>query len=458
MRRRWILTAGLALALVLLTGCFSWSPEDCYDVPKPPADFQNLIRSIAQTKKELAAEYSTTVEDVPPSAGSNTSTVQQLDLDGDGEMETAVTFFRVVGAEYPIRIYFYSLQEDESYKVSHIVTGDGASVYSVHYVDLDGRVDHQGKKRQEIVVSWQMSADVYKLGIYALAELEATPLLLVTGYQSYQLLDLDQDGLTEVAVTRLDVEEQSNTVEVYGWDSKGLESVTQAPLSSGVTTVRRMRANYLADMTPALYILGDTADGVRTTDIVALRDGALVNLSLDQETRTTREQVTVYKDLATSDVNGDMILELAHPWGLPAYGENAVAWLIDWTRYNIQGEAQAVCTTYHNSADGWYLMIPENWRDRLTIYRNDSVSGQRTVVFALWQGEDREPIPFLSIYKFTGANRNVRAALSGRFTLAEDVSAGAIYSAFFYDGWDCGLDQNGLLENFQLIISSWTGD
>jgi len=457
MRRKWILTAALSLALTLLSGCFSWSPEDCYDVPKPPEDFQNLMDSVAQTKRELAAEYSATVEDVPPSAGSNTSTVQQLDLDGDGEMDTAVTFFRVVGAEHPIRIYFYTLQEDESYQVSHIVSGDGASVYAIHYVDLDGQTDSQGKKRQEIVVSWQMSADVYSLGVYALSGLEATP-LLITGYQGYQLLDLNQDGLSEVAVAHLDLEQQSNTVEVYSWNSKGLETVTQAPLSGGVTAVRRMKANYLAGMTPALYIAGDTADGVRTTDIVALRDGALVNLSLNQETWVSREQVTVYRDLATSDVNGDMILELAHPWELPAYGDNSAAWLIDWTQYDIQGEQEEMCTTYHNSADGWYLMIPEGWRERLTIYRNDSVSGQRTVVFALWMGEDREPAPFLSIYKLTGANRSSRAVLAGRFILAEDASAGAIYSAAFFDGWDCGLDQAGLLENFQLIISSWTGD
>lgn len=458
MRRILCLAALLLVLLVLPAGCAS--PEDCYAVPQPPEDYRNLMSTIAETKKMLASQNSTTVEDVPPSAGDNTSTVQLLDLDGDGELETAVTFFRVVGAEMPIRIYFYTLQSDESYKVSSVVKGDGASVYAVHYTDLDGHTDERtGKRMKEVVVSWQMGAGVYYLGAYSLSAPEAGTMAM-TDYQSYQLLDLDRDGLTELAVCRLDPEQQSGTVDVYSWNQAGLESVSQAPLSQGVTAVRSMKSNYLADMIPALYIAGDLADGSRVTDIVAFQEGALANLSLNLETWVSREQVSVlgYREVASSDVNSDNILELAHPVELPIYGSNSHFWLIDWTQYSISGEQKEVFTTYHNLTDGWYLIIPEAWRSRLTIYRNDSVSGQRTVVFALWQGEDREPEAFLSIYKLTGANRSARAASGNRFVLAEDSSA--IYSAAFVDqsGWDCGMDETKLLANFQLIVSSWSGE
>jgi len=78
------------------------------------------------------------------------------------------------------------------------------------------------------------------------------------------------------------------------------------------------------------------------------------------------------------------------------------------------------------------------------------------VVFALWQGEDKEPMPFLSIYRLTGASRSLRATSGNRFILAEDSNT--IYAASFYSTWNCGLDENGLLENFRLIVSSWSGE
>ena len=39
-----------------------------------------------------------------------------------------------------------------------------------------------------------------------------------------------------------------------------------------------------------------------------------------------------------------------------------------------------------------------------------------------------------------------------------EYGANTIYAAAFYTSWDCGLDQNGLLENFRLIVTSWSGD
>lgn len=59
-----------------------------------------------------------------------------------------------------------------------------------------------------------------------------------------------------------------------------------------------------------------------------------------------------------------------------------------------------VCTTYHNVADGWYLIVPEEWKDQITLRRRDSI-GQRSVIFYHLEGEGEEPTPFLVIYKFT---------------------------------------------------------
>jgi len=459
MRRKITLITLAAMLCALLSGCLPWSAEDSYKLPRPPQDYEDLMKAVAQTKRELAMESSVAVEDVPPSTGDNTSTIQLLDMDGDGSQETAVTFFRIPGADMPVRLYFYTIQEDGSYLVSNVIHGEGDSVYAVHYADLDGAQDAlTGAPRKEVVVSWQMGSDANYLGVYALeaGQVQAQPLTM-TAYQAYQLADLDRDGLTELAVGHIDQEMKTGTVELYDWNATGVASVSQVSLSGGLASIGQMKANYLTDMIPALYITGDLADGSKVTDVVALQKEELANLSLNPETQISRELVSpLQRGVAASDVNSDYILEIARPWQLPTYGAATGAWLMDWMQYSGSGRAKEICTTYHNGADGWYLVIPDHWQNRLAIYRNDSVSGQRTVVFALWQGEDKEPLPFLSIYKLTGASRSLRATGANRFVLAEDSSA--IYAATFYNTWDCGLDENGLLENFRLIVSSWSGD
>ncbi len=457
MRKKTVLVTLSAMLCVLLSGCLPWSAEDSYKLPRPPKNYENLMQVVAQSKRELAQVHSTTVEDVPPSAGDNTSTVQLLDMDDDGTQETAVTFFRVVGAEQPIRLYFYTLLENGSYLLSNVLQGEGSGVYAVHYADMDGAIDPiTGTTQKEVVVSWQMGADANYLGVYALeaAQYEAQTLLMTT-YASYRLADLDRDGLMELAVGRIDPE-LGGEVEVHNWDTSGVDKMERVALSKGISSITAMRANYLTEFVPALYVSGQLSDDSRVTDVVALRSGLLTNLSLDPETGVSKEQVSLYRELAASDVNSDNILEIARPHEMELSVGATKPWLADWVQYTSGGRARNICTTYHNSADGWYLVIPEHWQDKLVIYRNDSVSGQRAVIFARWQGEDKEPLPFLSIYKLTGASRSLRATSGNRFILAEDSST--IYAATFYNTWDCGLDQSGLLENFRLIVRSWSGD
>lgn len=453
---------GLAVMLVvlstLLSGCLPWSAEDSYKLPRPPKDYENLMQAVAQTKRELALEYAATVEDVPPSAGDNTSTVQLLDMDGDDRQETAVTFFHVVGADMPVRLCFYTQQEDDSYLLSNVIHGDGDSVYAVHYADLDGAQDPlTGTICKEVVVSWRMGAEASYLGVYALEQEQVrAQTRLMTAYTAYQLTDLDRDGLSELAVGQLDRETGIGRVELHDWNAAGVSAVSQVPLSAGMTQIGQMKADYLTDLVPALYVTGSLAGGMRVTDVIAVQDGVPTNLSLNPETGVSREVVDAYREVTASDVNNDYILEIGRPWQLPAYGTTGGLWLADWVQYNAAGRAKEICTTYHNVADAWYLVIPDHWKDKLTIYRNDSVSGQRAVIFALWQGEDKEPLPFLSIYKLTGASRSLRAASGNRFILAEDSDT--IYAATFYNTWDCGLDQNGLLESFRLIVRNWSGN
>ena len=447
----------LAAALCcLLSGCVAWSADDSYRLPKPPAEYENLMDTIAQTKRELAAQSGATVEDVSPTAGANTAAVQLLDMDSDGVQETAVTFLRVVGAQEPIRICFYRLQADDGYRPAGVIMGEGDSIYSVRYADVDGVLDPEtGRPWNEIAVSWQMGSNAYYLGLYAVDDGETTE-LVATAYQAYQLVDLDQDGRMELAVCRVDAEQQLSQLEVYTWSESRACQTEQIALSAGMTAVTQMAVRRLDELTPALCLTGTLGEDQRVIELVTRQNGQLRDLTTDEETGVSRECVEGYREALTGDVNGDGAVDIARPRRLPYKDGTADTWVIDWVRYTPEGRAGKLCTTYHNTADGWYLILPDDWRNVLEIHRSDAIPGQRGVVFSRRLSPEGEPQPFLSVYKLTGANRNLRAVANGRFILAEDSST--VYAASFLGTWNCGLSQNDLLDSFRLIAGSWSGE
>ena len=482
MGKKWIRLLLPAAMLLLLSGCLFRPPDELYKRPEKSAGYDQLATAIREVRSGLEAEFGVTVEDAVIVSGDNTAAIQLQDLDGDGQRESALTFIRVPGEEKSLKIYIFQ-QVGENYQATGLVEGAGAAIYSIDYADLNG----SGSK--ELVVNWQVSAGVYQLGAYTLDELEpeeqaatlrlsqlqnqnrakllATELLLTScsgaseganSYSSgYRLLDIDQDTRTEIAVVRIEAAGAGSRVEVYGWQDGSFVSLSSAGLSAGVVTLNRVRSNYLSGeyYPPALYVTCTMADGTRTVDVLAYREGQLVNLSLDED-GISRNRLWSYVDVGLSDVNSDSVLEIPAPRPLPVYGEGASSnfWFIDWSQYNEEGQCVKVMTTYHNSADSWYLEIPDSWDGLITISRNDSLSGQRQVIFSLWKSWDQSPTPFLSIYRLTGSNRSIRVEEDDRFILREEGEV--IYAAKFYDcDWDCGLDQVGLMERFKTIQTSW---
>lgn len=476
MKRMLTVVLWTALLALLMTGCVFRSPDELYRLPARSPGYEKLTEKIDEVKRELELESGTTVENAVIYSGDNTSTIQFQDLDGDGETETAVTFLRVPGTEMPLKIYFFTIQPDESYQVSCVVEGAGAAIYAVDYVELSG----EGKK--ELVVSWQTSANVYQLGVYSLESAQEKPALpaeqlpaqaqlpeatelMITTYSGYSLLDIDQDLRTELAVIRVDstgtTAGTNGMVEVYGWKNGAFVSLGSIRLSTGITGVSMVRSNFVSDYISALYITGTPVDRSQSTDIVAWRNGELVNLTLNQETGVSKETLQgSYTSIGPADVNDDTILEMPRPYPLPSYTEGVSSdlWLIRWSQYNISGEAEHVMTTYHNYEDGWYFEIPEEWVDQITIGRNDSIaSGERAVVFYHWNGTEEEPTPFMAVYQLSGVNRTIRAAQGGRFILSEDDST--IYAAAILDSkWDCGLEEMDVLNRFHRILTGWTSE
>lgn len=436
----------LGLTLLLSAGCTLRSPEDLYALPEPPAEYRSLDLRIQETLSALGAEYAA------PLTGNNIQTVQLLDIDGDG-VEEAIAFFRVTGDAKPLKVYIFKQDQDGNYSTYAVIEGEGTAIYSISYEDLGGSA------ADEVVVSWRMSEKVHSLAAYSVDGGTVTELMR-TGYTCYKLIDIDMDNHQEIIALQVDTTEGKSRAELYDYREEGLVLCDAAPLSAGIKEISTVRAGFLRDSVRTLFVSSTFGENNGLlTDIFAWRDGELVNIALDETTGQSMGTMRYYISVSGTDINKDSVLEVPMPVALPTYQKVTGAtdfWAIHWRQFDINGEAWPVCTTYHNVQDRWYLVLPDGWSGELTLSRRDNtVNGERAVVFSHWIDENTEPTPFLTIYRLTGANREIRSRIGERFVLR--VESDAIYAAEFYENeWDCGITKEDLAARFDLIQTEWS--
>ncbi|MGN0985725.1 MAG: hypothetical protein ACI4OU_04450 [Candidatus Enterenecus sp.] len=438
--------AGLMCAL--MAGCGLFKPVDSlYSLPALPEEYSQLQKSIQAVMDELGAEYASI------SYGSNTSIIQLLDMDGNGDQETAAVFLRVPGAEEkPLRVCLFHRGDDGSYQLTHTLQGDGLYIYSVAYVDLTG------DGMREIIVSWQLSTRVYALSAYQITPTGANELMNTSYNERYLATDFDEDGHSEILVFQQhSTEGESNRAEYYRYQDGIMTMVSAAPLSDSMVDVTGARAGRLSDGTLAVYVTCDAENGV-LTDILVLDQGNLRNVTRDSERGVSLTTLRAYTDVSATDINRDGVLEIPLPMPAPSLNPDNPSsyYFIYWRQFDSSGTPAVVSATYHSTVDGWYFTLPNSWTGKITVGRDDSRSfrGERAVIFYYWPNpEEGSPLPFLTIYRLTGDNRFSRA--NGRTILYSDSST--IYCATLNTGnWNCGLTAGELAQYFSLITTEWS--
>ena len=435
---------GLCL-LLAVSGCgFSFSPEELYSLPQLPAEYTELNNCINQVI-ESGAEYAA------PVSGSNIQSVQLEDLNGDGE-EEAVAFFRNTADEKPLKIYIFTAEE-ETYRQTAVIEGTGTSIYSIAYEDLD----QDGWK--ELLVGWRVNTDLQALSVYTLRSGVPEELIRGTNYVRYAVNDLNQDDLWELVVFRADAE-GNGMADYYCWEDGALQLRTSARITSTMAELSqqgRVKSGTLADSSPALFVTGVEESAWMATDILTVKNGELVNILLSDVTGVSSE-VAPFCALYPEDINSDGITEVPHPESIPSWGNvgEEICRRIDWYAYASDGTKTLALSTYHNVEDGWYLRLPDSWRDQILITRTAGAEAS-TVTFSI-QGDGTEPPrDFLRITKLTGSNREIQATRAGRIILRRQPEI--IYTAELLEansGWEYGLTEDEVREAFNLITTEWT--
>ncbi len=460
MNRTALLLAGLMLAL-LLTGCSTSvnSPEDYYRLPKASEEYESLENCLQEA---LNSGY----EYVSPLKGTNTQPVSVVDLDGDG-LDEAVAFFRDTdGGENPLKICLYYQNGDGEYSLLTTIEGQGTSINSVTFCQLDGGTDSV----EELLVSWQISSSVYTLSAYSVEDGVAVQLMDSTTYSRYSVVDLDADGTSELVVLQSSATDTTEKqAQYYVCQEQRMVLAGAAPLSQSLASIDHVRTGVLSGGEAALFVSGyvtdsaadETSNSDQIIDIFALVDGVFTSVALNSQ---SGDSSTLHYYLTNDqDINGDGIWEVPFPTLLSNFDPESTDtfYALLWKQYDLSGEAALSTATYFNGTDGWYLVLPEEWLTSISLARSDTTSGntvERGILFYYRTSEDSDPFPLFAIYKNTGTNRSERAVADSRFSLAEDSTA--TYSAKLYDS----AVENGLLDAttlrslFYLIETDWSED
>ena len=434
-----IFTALLSAVIAAgVSGCLRITADELYSLPQASEQYLRLQAQI-DTILNLGAEFS------PPTGGPNRQAVQLKDLNGDG-LNEVIAFFSVP-AESALRIYIFEMV-DEDYSVADIIEGVGTAFESVRYADMNGNGAF------EIIVGWQMSAGLKHMSVFSMKDLHSV-LLTSAEFSWLTVCDMTGDGSDDVVVLRLPSVDSGAAAEIFNLMADGEIVKAETRLSNGIDTISRVLTGRLTDGVPALFIEseGRFDEGGLVTDICVYTEGSFTNISVQGSSGISEE--TVRTHMLSSDINEDGIIKVPIPRLLLAQSETPY-YAIDWYVFDSTGRSALSLTTYHNMNDGWFLILPFDWRGKVSLRRDDAVAGERSIIFSFIAGDDGPYEDFLKIYKLSGGQAEDRAMQPGRVMILSEGSAVYAFELLAApNSFGLTINETLIKENFRLIYSDW---
>jgi hypothetical protein len=434
--RKYRLICCLILLAVFLSGCNMKSVDDLYCLPKRSEAYTNLQNEIDRVMSGL--EYSA------PISGENQQTVQMADLDGDSQ-EEYLLFAKGVN----LQIFIFAREENEYRLLDHIESA-GSAFQQVEYV----RMDNQGG--MEIVVGRQLSDQLVRsLSVYTLQNGHLQE-ILKTSYTKFVCPDMDSDGNRELLLLHPGETDTANGVaELYDMRTGLLERTDQANMSEPAANIRRIMVSKLHEGIPAVYVASDAGDDSMITDVYALVNGQLANVTFSNESGTSVQTLRSYYVYAV-DFNADGVLELPDLINVKL-PENAVQQqsqhVIRWYDMCADGSEVDKLYTYHNYAGGWYLQLRNDLAPNTAVIQRGN-----SYELYLWNEDQSEAEKLLTIHVLTGAKREEQGTINNRFVIHRTETV--VYAAELEVASGAyGMSRDGLISNFHMIVQDWnTGE
>ena len=434
-----ILFCVLWASMLLLTGCSMTTVDQMYQLPKRSQDYNDLQSAIDSAMGDLS--YSA------PLTGENQQNVQMADLDGDGIDEYLL--FAKSTQEKPMRILVFQEVEGTFVNVDSVEC-NGSAFDQVEYVDMDG----QGGV--EVIAGRQLSDQVIRTAsVYTFTE-DGLVQLASVNYTKFLTTDLNSDGASELFLLRPGAAETDNGVaELYCMHNGTVERYNEVGMSQPADKLKRIIVGKLDGGKTAVYIASSIEDTALITDVFTLSDQKLVNVTLSNESGTSVQTMRNFYIYA-EDIDKDGVVELPslitmHP--LPGMISADMHHLIRWYAMTPNGDEVDKMCTYHNFVGGWYLQVSSQLAQRLVVLHQ----GYQTD-FHIWNEDYTKTTKLMTVYAFTGQNREEQGLSDGRFILQKTDSV--VYAASIEEAaQDYELTQESVVYCFRLIQQNWkTGE
>lgn len=436
MKKRIFLMILAAAAAWLLTGCAP-TINEMYRVPRRSEEYSSLQSAIDMAM--IGLDYSA------PVAGENRQSVQIADLDGDGVEEYIV--FAKGSHEKPMQILIFAETEKDRIQIVDVVESNGFAFDQVEYVDIDD------KPGCELVVGRQVSDQILRnLTVYAFSDGSAEQMMSVP-YSKFQACDLDSNGKSDLMVIQPgDSERNVGVAVLYSFRDGIMLRSMEAELSEHISNIKRIQPGQLYGRMPAVYVSSVLNDSAIVTDVLALKDGMLQNISeLNPDASTVQALRNYY--IYADDVDSDGILELPSlitTYSYPSDWNNEQQYLIRWFSMDPDGKEIDKLYSFHNFEGGWYLPLDGALAQQMSIEQVGS-----TYIFSAWNKEDSSFLTLFTIYALTGSDRKTQAEEDDRFALYSTENV--VYAAKLEEAADTyEISKEMLVNSFRLIHRDWT--
>ena len=431
MKKRFI-SAVLLLLMIVFSGCALRTVEEMYSLPKRSEKYNQLQSAIDDAMADL--EYAA------PTSGDNRQILQNADLDGDGVDEYII--FARGETEKPLHMLIFRQQPDGGCTLVEDVAFRGTSFVQVEYVSVD---DSPGC---EIVLGRQLSDQLMgTVNIYTFAG-GARQQLLSSTYTKFLTCDLDSNGKRELLILRPGEADMGTGVAVlYSFKDGSIERSVEVGLSARAEDIKRITASHLYGGDAAIYVSSAVRGDAVVTDVIALREERLVNISDSLGEVASVEALRNYAVYA-SDLDNDGVLELPKIMPLKPIvqgGSGEANYLLRWYAMDLYGNEMDKLCTFHNFSSGWYLRLGSSWASYLTVdQRGDEYT------FYMWDEQYEDLTVLFTISEFSGNDREYQANQNNRFVLARDEEV--TYAARLETGSGLfGFTEDYLISNFRLF-------
>lgn len=419
------------LAALVFSGCALRTVEEMYSLPKRSDKYKKLQSAIDQAMDGL--EYAA------PTSGDNRQILQNADLDGDGVDEYII--FAKSDSEKPLRMLVFRQEPDGTCILAEDIAFRGHAFVQVEYVEVDELPGCEIVFGRQLSDQLMGTVNIYSFGGGAVRQ------LLSSTYTRFLTCDLNTDGRRELLVLRPGESDMETGVAVlYSFKDDVVERSAEAPMSARAQDIKKITPSHLYGGDSAVYVSSAGRGDAVVTDVFALREERLVNVSYSFDQGNSVAPLRNYAVYA-SDLDSDGVLELPKLMSMkPIYqgGAGEDQYLLRWYSMDLYGNEVDKLCTFHNFSSGWYLRLGNTWAQYLTMDRRGA-----EYTFYMWDEAYENLTVLFTISEYSGNDREYQATQNNRFVLAreEDVT----YSARLETGSVLyGFTEDYLSSNFRL--------